>query len=404
MIVFLSRIRSILAILVAFAPQYVFAAYLRSRSTALAHVHTLAETGARAKFATWGAWPSNSSQSGPSQNSLGRLVPGQQRSLTPHADSKQGKSVAAAFHPFQSMCGGMHFIFNLPPDLKPGNSARGLFIMLHACQRTASSFFTLPEEAAMTTAVLRRGFTVAVPDTPPGRYGNCWDILADGRTLAKAIPQVQQQLHLETKPLYAVGISSGGMLLASLVKNFRVPFSGINFNASPQNSQMFQGVGIWPRASFVHAEGDRWAPSQKVLSAADALKRRGTPVQVFSTGPKPLEELPNHATQLGIDAKILSHAVDLLRWAGFTRMFSGDTPGTFKGQLLTPYSTDNALAYLKRSDIGNAIIGHGGGLTEEMNILSAVHGPTSEHFEEVLDFLVGQKSRSSAASFNTTKL
>merc|ERR1719428_1597986 len=367
----------VFVIVVFFEAQIVCTARLRSNHPALAHQQIPAQAAVIAKQSPQlavkqsGPQPTSTPDLRPpappaqGQSPQGSLVKVLRTSMTKenkqNKETKQITTKPNAFHPFQSLCGNVHFLFNLPPDLKPGDSPRGLFIMLHACQRTASSFFALPEEAAMTTAVLRRGFAVAAPDTPPGRHGDCWDVLADGRRLAEAIPKAQGQLHLERKPLYAVGISSGGMLLASLVSNFKIAFSGLSFNVSPQNSQLFQRIGAWPRTSFVHAAGNRWAAPHTVLSAVDALKRRGTPVQILSTGPKPLEELPNHAAQLGIDSKTLSHAVDLLRWAGFTRMLRGDTPGTFKGQLLTPYSTDNAMAYLKRSDVGSAIMGHGGG-------------------------------------------
>merc|ERR1719160_2217990 len=119
----------------------------------------------------------------------------------------------------------------MPPNLKPGEKPKGLFLMLHGgapmrgtCQKGAAGFFRLPEEGAMAAAVLRRGYAVAAPDSPP-HPGQCWDIHQDAHRVALALPQARAQLGLVDAPLYGIGVSTGGMLLASLVSTFGVQFS-----------------------------------------------------------------------------------------------------------------------------------------------------------------------------------
>merc|ERR1719161_2977580 len=73
------------------------------------------------------------------------------------------------------MAGDLHFLYTMPPDLEPGKKPKGLFLMLHGCQRGAAGFFRLPEEGAMSAAALLRGYAVAAPDSPP-HSGECWDV------------------------------------------------------------------------------------------------------------------------------------------------------------------------------------------------------------------------------------
>lgn len=338
----------------------------------------------------------------PSARGRQRSLPQQMVQTGQAAASKLIQTATAESKPFQSLWGGVRFLFSLPPDLKPGASPRGLFIMLHGCQRTADSFFTLPEETAMTASVLRRGYAVAAPDQVIRRAGDCWEINTDGNTIARAIPEAQVNLGLQKAPLYSVGVSSGGMLLARLVSHFRLSFSGVIFNVSPHDPYMFSGKNPWPRTSFVYSQGDHWAPPNTVNVAAKLLQQRGTPVQLLSVGPKALEELPRHAAKLGMLPQTLSLAVDLLRKAGFAKALPGPTIGSSKGSFLAPQATDPAVDYLKTTAIANAIASHGEGLREEMHILAGIHGPTSEHFEKVLDFVFEQNSRPTATAVNST--
>lgn len=320
------------------------------------------------------------------------------------ARQKRMQTETLAFHPFQSVCGGVRFLFSLPPDLKPGASPHGLFVMFHGCQRTAESFFSLPEESAMTAAVLQRGFAVAAPDSAPRHPKDCWEVGADGHIISQAIQQARANPALQKAPLYGVGISSGGELLASLVSNFKVPFSGVVINMSPHNPNLFSASNAWPRTSFVYAQGDTWASPDKVQVAARLLQQRGTPVQVLGVGPKSLDELPSHSLQLGISSQTLSFVVDLLRKAGFTKVLPDPTVGSATGTFLAPQKTDLAFEYLRGTTIANAIGSQGESLREAMHILAGIHGPTSEHFEKVLDFILDQnQSQPVATLVNTTR-
>lgn len=296
------------------------------------------------------------------------------------------------FHPLQSISGGVRFLSSLPSDLQPGASPRGLFVLFHGCQRSAESFFHLPEESAMTAAVLKRGFAVMAVDTVIPRVGDCWDMV-DAPKLAQALVQAKTHPSFQKIPLYGLGVSSGGMMLARLVGGFRLPFAGLIFNVSPHRPELFTGNTVWPRTSFVHAKYDNWAPPNMVLAAAKLLQQRGTPVQVLSTGPKPLHELPLFASRLGIQPGTLSLVVDILFKAGFVKVLPDPTVHSRKHVFLAPAAADAAFDYLRKTSVANilaALPDGGRGLREEMHVLAGIHGVTSEYFNKALDFIVEQ--------------
>merc|ERR1719316_2106354 len=256
----------------------------------------------------------------------------------------------------------------------------------------------------MTQAVLRRGFAVAALDTLVRHTADCWDVGADGPKIARAVLEVQAHAGLQKAPLYGLGVSSGGMILARLVGGFQLQFSGLVFNVSPHTAELFYGNTAWPRTSFVYAPHDVWAPPTMVLATAKLLQQRGTPVQVLNTEPKPLNELLRYAVQLGIPPPSLALVVDLVRKAGFTKVLPGPTVGSRKETFLAPAGADSAFMYLHTTAVAPILAklpNHGQGLREEMHALAGTHGVTAEHFEKVLDFVLKQnKTQAAVASLS----
>merc|ERR1719378_407530 len=124
----------------------------------------------------------------------------------------------------------------------------------------------------MTLAVLRRGLIAVVPEvqfpvtlpiagaTASLLQPGCWHPESDGPALHGSWPLLLQELGLQGKPVYGIGISSGGVMLAALASGFHWAFAGLHFQVSTGGAldtdpYLFK-FGRWPRASFVYMTHD----------------------------------------------------------------------------------------------------------------------------------------------------
>lgn len=327
------------------------------------------------------------------------------------------------FTPIAQVIGSVHFRVHVPTRatiLAPGRNAtpadvppdaavagpRGAVLFLHACLHHSQDFFELPEESKMATAALRRGLAVLAPDASPSQ-GGCWNPQIDGPLLYNALPLLLQKEGLLGKPLYGVGISSGGVMLDALVGAFRIKFDGLQFQVSPGSASgdipgYFRSQPH-PRSSFVFMTGDQYAPRRTIEVAAAALRKAGTPAQVLEAKPKPIRELVNRAPLVGLSRGFMRRTVRRMYDLGYLERRPGGAESE-GGRLATPAvagaGPPPVWIKLGKSD---AVVGHlladanyGPKLyprlrafNEEVHVVEGVHGPTSEHFEESLDFILG---------------
>lgn len=289
---------------------------------------------------------------------------------------------------FQSVAGDFHFFYGVPHFLyEQDKQAKGLFLMLHACQRGAGAFFHLPEESAMAAAALKRGYAVAAPDAPP-HPGHCWDVAKDTKRLALALPEARAQLGLQDAPLYGMGISTGGMVLASLVQTFGVVFNGVHFNAAPHSADLFlQATSPWPRTSFAFERGDQWAKPDVVQQSASFLNRVGTPVQVVENEPHPLDDLPKLSPVLNISRSALVQATKAIHTSGLTMRTHG--PDGASREFLAPNVVNAAFKKVVQAPgLRSLLKGEYKAMREELTVMDASNGPSAERIDSVLDFLL----------------
>lgn len=282
--------------------------------------------------------------------------------------------------------------------------ARGVFVLLHSCSHHSTDFFTLPEETTITTAAIRRGFVALVPDAP-SRTGGCWSPHEDGLLLYTAINMFLEEKGLKDKPIYGVGISSGGVMLARLVSSYKMPFLGCHFIVSPGAGNAWKAhptpgafaTHHFPRTSFVYMENDLYAPPKAIHVAAEALRKRGTEVLVLESPPKPVRMLMRRAGLMNIQTEMMRLIIQkLYNWgylesrckdcqAGEARSFD-DTlwlqSGYSDGVARHLFDHPKLGLYLKEDMVRVRA------LNEELHYIEAVHGPTADHIEVVMEFLV----------------
>lgn len=285
--------------------------------------------------------------------------------------------------------------------------AKGVFVLLHACQHHSGDFFSLPEETTITTAVLRRGFAVLVPDSPGNRANRCWEPFEDGLVLHTALELFLKEKGLKDKPLYGIGISSGGVMLARLISSYKMPFLGSHYVVSPGAAHALTddpGPGAFathsfPRTSFVYMKEDYYAPPEAIKVAARALTNQGTEVLVLESKPKRVQMLLKRAGLINIHTEVMQNIIrSLYNWgylesrckncnasqvSSFHDMLSLWLKQMYSdGAARRLYDDPTIGAYLKEDTVRQRA------LTEELHYIEGVHGATADHIESVMRFLL----------------
>lgn len=249
----------------------------------------------------------------------------------------------------------------------------------------------------MTRAVLRRGLAALAPDAAPAE-GGCWTTNVDGPALAYSLPRLLRKLGLQGKLLYGVGISSGGVMLDALATTYEISFAGLHYQVSPGGASGVGKPGTFashphPRTSFVFMTKDLFAPRITIDAAAAALRKRGTPVQVFEAKPKPITELVSRAPLVGVSPDFMRRVVQRLYDLGFLESrCKGCKKGVVKKgkHLWLEFGfSDSAVSSICMNQALGPTIWPCRAFSEEVHVVEGVHGPTAEHFEESLDFLQG---------------
>lgn len=348
-----------------------------------------------------------------SQHSQGHLWPSQthkQVELLPPAEGLHPKRVF-----FPGSPGGAsptHYLYHEPPGcmlpqqpllnakgpLTPaGKSAirvKGVFLLLHGCGYNSDDWFALPEEVYMVRDLLSRGFLLAAPDATPGQPGGCWSPGLDAGPLMYSFGLFRNAFGLGHLPLYAVGTSSGGVILSSLVAQ-GVSFAGTMYIVSPGTAGQGQ-VGTFalknhPPSAFVLMPPDRFGVKADIMAAVSALQGNGVPVATFEVQPKPVHVLLDRAEAMRIDKGVMRQMVSDISNKRFCQQ---KAPGSF---FLLPAYSDVAYNDLMRHYALTAV--QAKALWQELKVIEGVHSTTAEHFSESIDFLLTSQHSVKAVFF-----
>lgn len=345
------------------------------------------------------------------------------RSLSPELHGP--KWLGIDLQPTSKWYGNMHMQYHAPelvplpaegpvgntssPCLKPKpglQCSKGVFVLMHACQHNSGDFFTLPEETTITTAVVRRGFVALVPDAP-NRASHCWLPYEDGLILYTSINLFLEEKGLQDKPLYGIGISSGGVMLARLISSYKMPFLGSHYVVSPGAADALSdkpkpgafATYDFPRTSFVYMNKDYYASPKAIKVAAKALRKRGTDVLVLESKPKKVQTLLKRAGLMNIHTSVMHRIIrELYNWKYLEARCNNchaDKGSSFTDILslwLKPNHADGALTrFYEHSTLGSYLkedTVRARSLLEELHYIEAVHGPTADHIDLVIPFLL----------------
>jgi len=269
---------------------------------------------------------------------------------------------------------------------KSATGLNGVFLLLHACQYTSDDWFALPEEVYMVHELLSRGFLVVAPDAILQPAG-CWFPDSDTGPLMHSFGLFRRAFGLEHLPLYAVGASSGGVMLSSLVAH-GMSFVGTMFIVSPGGARhAWPGTFAkqnHPRTAFVLMPPDIFGVKEDIMGAVEALKHNGVPVVTFEVKPKPIHSLIARAEAMRIDKNVMRLMVDEISNLGFGQQqsMSGPTGSLY----LRPTYAQGAYLTLVRHFSLTPV--QGKALWEELRVIEGTHSPTAEYFSESIDFLL----------------
>lgn len=333
---------------------------------------------------------------------------------------KQPVLMGSTFEPFQEWHGYVHFMAHMPdasvripgsamaanvPVGGPTIEPKGTFLLLHSCSHHSTDWYLLPEESKITSEVVRRGFVALAPDAA-ANMGGCWHPTVDGPVLKPAILKFLEKHNLMNKPLYGVGQSSGGVMLAALVAGYGMKFAGVHFavspGAAPSGHVKMPNPGAFathpfPPTSFVYMPKDFFAPQKTIELAVKTLEQKGTPVLLRKAGPKPIRELLNRAELLDVSKSVLKRCIrKMYDWGYLESRCKTCKKGMAKnfGDVLwlEHFRSDGIVTHLLMdAEVGPWFQPHesrGRAFMEEVHVMEGVHGPTAEHIEEVIDFLL----------------
>ncbi|CAN8071991.1 unnamed protein product [Agarophyton chilense] len=289
------------------------------------------------------------------------------------------------------------------------SNPRGTILLLHGCSHSATDWFPpsafcrecigLPEEMKIVYQSLLRGYSVlAVSST--NRKRKCWHTHPEAR-LGMDYKRIDSALNAAkeltvydaARPLFAVGVSSGGLFASSLP--LRSPVVAVNSIVSSSV------IGMWAEDFarkkttyvphvFTHMAFRDGRTTAMVASSMSKLLNLGVPCTEFRVDPKAVT--PQFLIQAipHLNHSLASQIVSALNSAGHLDSvwrLKSDPRGS---------SWRNAIQHLQ-SNLRDLLVADASSLSEELNRAWAAHEITSEYYEETLNFF----EKSATTSFHS---
>lgn len=304
------------------------------------------------------------------------------------------------------------------------SGARGVVLLLHGCSHAATHWFPhspgcadcigLPEEVRITASVLRHGFVpLAVSSTD--KQHRCWrtamtDLAskADYIRVRTALADVfSRDPALAMRPIFAVGVSSGGVFATSLPLLFN-NMSGVNSIVSsgissqwPETQTSARSVSgnAYPPVVFTHMGVLDSGTAVAVSAAMAGLSRCSIPSAQFTVRPMLvtplylLQAMPQwplslveRVTKALQDVDILGPSFKLLR---------NPRQSDWRSALDAPLKIELA-------QLGDNLVADLSPLSEELNRAWGAHEITADYFEDAFAFLLHEGAGISVSSWIST--
>jgi len=282
----------------------------------------------------------------------------------------------------------------------------GIVLLFHGCSRDGKDWIRLPEDKRIMdylTSEKRKLAAVAI-SSHDREQSRCWSSTLptsqniDVINVKKILPSIYKDLLGDDTnsmgiPLYAIGASSGGSFVPILM--LEIPLKGMVCMISPGTPAAFQmHKPPYPKTAFVYMPRDQTFGSESNIKNSISIMNQKDPstnVQLYSCDPKPVtaswlyEKMVPHLSieQTETILEILqTPPMDLID------PITGDVQRNprEKQSLMESLSLWNEVDFSSGSGKEVFFISLG----EILNIAYGQHEMTSEHIEEVFDFLTSK--------------
>lgn len=283
---------------------------------------------------------------------------------------------------------GTTMVFQRTPNMSVGT-----IIFLHGCKHSATDFFPkgegciacigLPEETRLVRHALGRNFSVlAVSSTD--RAQKCWRTNAsapegdDYERVATALKTAEtNNAYDRNRPIFAVGVSSGGLFATSLHPRFSlaavnsiVSASAISVRPPPHPPHVF---------THMHVRDIRTA--QRINHNVEFLRENDIPVKIYPVSPQPITADYLRAAFPSWDDDLIDEVRLALKEGEFIEATGHLSFDPRASQWRT-------AVHRLASRMNDSLVADQSPLSEELNRAWGAHEITSDHFSEVLDFFI----------------
>uniref|UniRef100_A0A6U4HBT8 Uncharacterized protein n=1 Tax=Vitrella brassicaformis TaxID=1169539 RepID=A0A6U4HBT8_9ALVE len=286
-------------------------------------------------------------------------------------------------------------------EAPPGGPSRGVVFLAHGCHHSATDFWPkspgcerclgLPEERQMVREMLSEGYGV-VAISSANRQRMCWHFEQDGKRVLKALEILRHREGWESLPLFAVGASSGGGLIGSLIGSKELVDRGLKFDAVAVQIMAIvlhdEMLDKYPPVLFISMSKDK-ATTRVVRGNIEGLRERQRPALLLSVKPHPItpkffsDRIPEIDEELSGKLHKALRDKQLIDEDGFLKENPRDSHRC-------PWRELFDLTVTEIKDRGISLTADESAISEELNIAWASHEITAEFTKETLDWFASR--------------
>jgi len=182
---------------------------------------------------------------------------------------------------------------------KPASPARGIVVLAHGCQHSATDFWPhstecaecigLPEEVRIARAIVAAGWVAVAFSSADREMSRCWEFEVDGPRVLRALSKFRHRHGLDELPAAALGASSGGAFVLMLARE--LPLRAVVSQIMALPPAMLQGYNgtPFPPTLFLHMPRDG-RTAALVSKCVGRLSQQGRPVAEIGAPPLAVTE------------------------------------------------------------------------------------------------------------------
>lgn len=279
---------------------------------------------------------------------------------------------------------GIEYVYEYPA----GDPSKILFLA-HGCGHSALDFWPdspecptcigLPEERRIVTMALQRDYLVVAVSSAGQDHGGRWDTRVDSKRVMRVIGLLKkEQRALRGLPVFALGVSSGGVIVAAMATRLH-DLAGVCIQVMAPDISFEMNRQLYPPSQWIYMEKDT-KTQIGVNATVKALQKSGAMVQKIL------------AKQISLTKTFFSDRIVDLSPALSALLYDA----LLDSSLLTPSgylradprhsNWRAALEQLRPQLLPDTLQADRSPIAEELNVAYSMHEITAEKMDETLAF------------------